>query len=101
VSFGEKLAALEAQHIITKRDVADLSVLINAGSAAAHQGWRPTDAQLATMFHILETFIARAFIIGDNANALRENVPEKQKRQKPFKSARPPHPGQPHPQTTS
>jgi len=40
-----------------------LEVLTEAGSAAAHRGWRPEIEELNTLMTILEQFLYRSFLI--------------------------------------
>jgi len=39
-----------------------LSILVDAGSASAHRGWRPSFEALGTMMDILEHFLFRTFV---------------------------------------
>jgi hypothetical protein len=56
-----------------------LEVLIEAGSAAAHRGWRPSTSELTTMMSILEQFLFRSFLLSGPAKALKRAVPAKKK----------------------
>jgi hypothetical protein len=56
----------------------NLEILVNAGSAAAHRGWRPT----LTVMSILETFIYLKFVLENQAKQLKAAIPECQKRPK-------------------
>jgi hypothetical protein len=57
-----------------------LSILTDAGSAAAHRGWRPKPHELDTMILIVESFLHRTFVIGDAAKQLKASIPAKPKR---------------------
>ena len=80
ISFAEKLEALQTQGKISTDEKDVLSILTDAGSAAAHRGWRPKPQELDTMILIVENFLHRTFIIGDAAKRLKESVPVKPKR---------------------
>ncbi|AWH46724.1 DUF4145 domain-containing protein [Stenotrophomonas sp. ZAC14A_NAIMI4_1] len=47
-----RLGKIEAEH---------MQVAVNAGNAAAHRGWSPTDEDLAVLLHVLEQFLRRSF----------------------------------------
>lgn len=80
ITFEEKLKELQCLGKIGQSEHDDLKILTDAGSAAAHRGWRPTAAQIATMLEIVESFTHRTFIIGDAGKTLRANIPQKPKR---------------------
>lgn len=81
-SFAEKLQELVDQGKISKDEQATLTILTDAGSAAAHRGWRPTVTELETMASIVEAFIHRTFVLGDDAKKLQAGIPPKPKRRK-------------------
>ena len=76
-SFAEKLKELEASGKIGKEESENLASLIDAGSAAAHRGWKPSLQELETMMDTLENFIYRNLILGDAVAELRSRVPQK------------------------
>jgi hypothetical protein len=84
-SFAKKLDELQKNGKIgaDERDVLD--ALTDAGSAAAHRGWNPTEQQLETMFDIVESFIHRSFFIRHAAQELKTRVPRRSTRSKPIK----------------
>ncbi len=77
-TFAEKLASLEAKGSIGGAEHASLSVLADAGGAAAHRGWRPTPDQLGTLVSTLEGFLYRTMILGDALKELKAAVPNRQ-----------------------
>jgi len=90
ITFDEKLEALISGGKISKDEQEALSVLTDAGSAAAHRGWRPKPRELETMIQIVENFLHRSFILGDAAKQLKATIPPKPKRKhkrKPKSSA--------------
>jgi len=74
--FAEKLSELEAKGIIGADEKSNLDILTDAGSAAAHRGWKPSQNELDTMMNIIEPFIHRNFILKPQAESLRNNVPK-------------------------
>jgi len=75
--FVRKVEELEEKGEITAKEKPVISVLIDAGSAAAHRGWRPKHSELSAMASILESFIHRAFIIDSVGADLKKKVPPK------------------------
>lgn len=82
LTFKEKLNDLGAHGKISIDEEGTLEVLVDAGSAAAHRGWRPKTQQLNTMVDVLESFLHRSFILGEGIARLKAAVPPKPKRSK-------------------
>jgi hypothetical protein len=80
LGFDKKLKALFDDGRIggTERDI--LATLIDAGSAAAHRGWQPTDVEIGTMMDVLEQFLHRTFFLREESERIRERVPPRPKR---------------------
>jgi hypothetical protein len=78
--FVKKLEELTQKGIIGGKEHEILDTLTDAGNAAAHRGWRPDTQELDTLMAVLETFIHRAFILGDATKDLRSRVPARPKR---------------------
>jgi len=79
-SFAEKLQALFELGKIGQDQRQTLEILTDAGSAAAHRGWRPSSDELETMMNVIETFLHNAFILGESVKKLKAVVPKKKKR---------------------
>lgn len=73
--FRAKLAELVKKEMISEKDRTHLQTLTNAGSAAAHRGWRPSHEDLEHMLDIMEIFLNRMFILSDSVEALRPKIP--------------------------
>ena len=58
-------------------DLLRRKIMVNAGSAAAHRGWRPTETELQAMQVILDGFLYRAFLQDGVAKTLKSTVPDK------------------------
>lgn len=80
--FGEKLDRLLNEGEIGDKDYHVLALLTDAGSAAAHRGWKPTATQLNTMVLILESFLYRVFILAQEAKTLAKRIPRRRRRAK-------------------
>lgn len=82
LSFKEKLEVLHERGHIGKSEMEHLSVITDAGGAAAHRGWKPSLRQLDTVMSIVEAFIHRAFIIDAEAKKLKAQIPKRKPRKK-------------------
>jgi len=75
--FAGKLDELVKMGKIGGDERETLNVLVDAGSAAAHRGWRPRPGELNTMMGAVEAFLYRAFVLGDGIRKLKAAVPSK------------------------
>lgn len=75
--FADKLSELETTGRIGTNEKGVLVVLVDAGSAATHRGWKPTPDELNTMMATLESFIHRNLVLGHEVQKLKANVPPK------------------------
>lgn len=82
ISFEEKLKQLKDDGWVgaTEHDILD--VITNAGNAAAHRGWSPSKKDVRKLLTAMEAFLHRAFIVGQDALAIKANIPPKPKRKK-------------------
>jgi hypothetical protein len=78
--FDEKLSSLKTEGYVGVTEIEILSALTDAGSAAAHRGWKPSSRELDTMMSISEGFLQRTMLIRDEALTLKAAVPSKPKR---------------------
>ena len=77
LSFKKKLNKLQSDGQIGPEEHAALSVLVDAGSAAAHRGWRPAPTELLTMVSILEAFLLRTIILPAEAKGMQQSIPKR------------------------
>ena len=82
IGFNEKLDRLRAGGKISVDEEKILQVLVVAGSAAVHRGWRPRADALSTMVDAVESFLHRSFVLGDEIKKLKASVPDRPKRDK-------------------
>uniref|UniRef100_UPI0035CC8624 DUF4145 domain-containing protein n=1 Tax=uncultured Sphingomonas sp. TaxID=158754 RepID=UPI0035CC8624 len=95
LTFARKLDELVQAGHIAALDRSRLEALVDAGSASAHRGWRPSAEDVETMTDALEHFIHSAFVAPEEKKALdakvaalKGNVPKRPKaKQKPKNSA--------------
>lgn len=80
LSFADKLNALLDRGRISEDEREVLEILVDAGSAAAHRGWRPTAEELETLTTLIENFLHRTFFILEEARKLKTAIPTRPKR---------------------
>jgi hypothetical protein len=80
LSFAMKLNGMKTGGHIGSGEEEILKALTDAGSAAAHRGWKPKVSELATMMDIIESFIYRSLVLGHAAKALGSSVPSRPSR---------------------
>lgn len=80
-SFQEKLKELLGQGFIGETEHRILTVLTDAGSAAAHRAWSPNGEQTTHLLDVLENFIHRVLVNGQKALEMRDGIPQPQRRQ--------------------
>nr|WP_094461895.1 DUF4145 domain-containing protein [Pannonibacter phragmitetus] len=79
-TFQEKLAELQSGGWIGSTEHDILSVIADAGNAAAHRGWMPEPKEISELLYAIEVFLQRAFLVEKKALKVRERIPEKPKR---------------------
>lgn len=82
ITFAEKLSELVRMGFVGQTESDHLGTVVEAGSAAAHRGWKPSQNDIGTALDILEGFIFRTYILRDGADKLKAALPPKQKRKK-------------------
>ena len=83
--FGEKLDQLLDKGIISDDEKKILGKLTDAGSAAAHRGWKPEPKELATLIDGVETFLHRALVLEKDVHAMEDVMPPKPRRKRKSK----------------
>lgn len=84
-TLGQKLNALHETGHISLRERDDLDAIIQAGNAAAHRGWKPTENDIEVVALVLHSFLDRSFTNPHRIESLRKRTPErpKHKQKKP------------------
>lgn len=62
LTFENKLTELVTRKLIGSLDRDRMQIVVDAGSASAHRGWRPTPTDIKTMMDVLEHFIQTTFV---------------------------------------
>jgi len=78
----DKLKSLKEHGFIGPSEHETLSVVAEAGNAAAHQAWSPDRGEFAHLLVVLEQFIHRNVVVGQKALSVKNNIPAKQTRPK-------------------
>jgi hypothetical protein len=74
-NFPEKLKELTAGNKISGEEKEILSILTDAGSAAAHRGWKPTQDDINSLMNALEHFLHRTFVLKHELRRVKKNIP--------------------------
>jgi hypothetical protein len=74
-TFGEKLKALEELGVIGAQNREFLSAAVDAGSAAAHRGFKPNEKDLGLVLDIVENLLQAVYVLEDAASELRKRIP--------------------------
>jgi hypothetical protein len=84
LTFEKKLDALITSGRIGVLDKDRIETMVDAGSASAHRGWRPSPSDLNTMMDVLEHFVQESFVaptrkqkLDDDAAKVNKTVPPK------------------------
>ncbi|MEE9433339.1 MAG: DUF4145 domain-containing protein [Sphingorhabdus sp.] len=75
IAFNEKLDALVSGGWIGESEKLILGVVTDAGGAAAHRGWKPSSSEVSQLLSVIELFLQKAFIVGQKALEIKENIP--------------------------
>lgn len=80
--FDEKLDCLKKDGLLGDKDHKIVGTLVDAGSAAAHRGWKPPLDRILTMVGILEAFLHKEFVLKAEFEELVSSVPPKTQKPK-------------------
>jgi len=78
-SFGKNLAAFAEQEYISDKQRVILDALLEAGHAAMHRAYRPSDEDLATCLDIAENVLQTVYVHPDKAAELKRGVLKRKK----------------------
>jgi hypothetical protein len=81
-SFEEKLSEMVKQDHLTRSQKQDLEVVIDAGSASSHRGYRPPRELIIPMLMMMEALIQNHYITGPMLATAKANIPPRPPRQK-------------------
>jgi hypothetical protein len=71
---------------IGKVDQSRLEILVDAGSASAHRGWRPPAKDLSVLMDVLEHFVHEAFVVPSRKKRLDADLAKMKAKVPPRKS---------------
>jgi len=74
-SFDTKLKALRDKGVISERKSEVLSAALDAGSAAAHRGYKPGHEEMEAVLDIVENVLQATHHLSRVAEDLRKKVP--------------------------
>ncbi len=77
LGFDKKIEKLRKDGFISGKDKKALETLVNAGSAAAHRGWTPSNETLHILVEILNGFIENHLIRPGRIDRIRAQIPSK------------------------
>lgn len=72
-----KVKALKERGFIGETEANILNTVVDAGSAAAHRAWNPTDEQLGQLLQSLEQFIHRTVVVGEKVLEVKALIPQR------------------------
>lgn len=80
--FEEKLQEMVAQGHLSANDQKNLAIVVDAGSATSHRGYKTSDrAHLQEMLTVMENVIRNHYITGPALLAMRKTIPPRPPRQ--------------------
>ena len=88
-TFASKLKNLVKEGHIGKVDKERLEVLVEAGGASAHRGWKPNAKELSLLMDILESFLYHAFVLPHRKTVLEAETKKMKAAIPPRKKKRP------------
>ncbi len=78
--LAAKVKALQDAGFIGETEASILQTVVDAGSAAAHRGWNPSDDDLAKLLQSLEHFIHRTVVTGKKVLDVKAAIPQRAKK---------------------
>jgi len=74
-TFDAKLKALRDKGVISERNLKVLSTALDAGSAAAHRGYKPDRVEIEAVLDIIENVLQATHHLSKVAEELRKKIP--------------------------
>lgn len=81
-SFEEKLSEMVSQGHLTNSQRESLEIVIDAGSASSHRGFRPPQQLIQAMLMTVEGIVQNHYITGPMLKTARAHIPPRPPRQK-------------------
>jgi len=89
LNLEEKVQELRKNGFIGETEAMTLGVVANAGNAAAHRAWSPSQEEFQTLLTTLEQFVHRTIVSGKSALSIAQKIPARPPRQKKPKTPSP------------
>lgn len=86
-SFEEGLRALKDAGLISETEKEILEVVVDAGSAAIHRGYRPPEGLIEPLLDAAERLINHVYISGPMLREAKKNIPPRPERVRPARRA--------------
>lgn len=77
LGLAAKVRALKERGFIGETEADILNTVVDAGSAAAHRAWNPTDEHLGQLLQSLEHFIHRTVVVGEKVLEVKALIPQR------------------------
>jgi hypothetical protein len=81
-SFEEKLSQMVSGGHLTEAQKENLEIVIDAGSASSHRGYRPARQLLQAMLMTMEGLVQNHYVTGPMLKTAKANIPPRPPRQK-------------------
>lgn len=76
-SFAKNLGIFEAKGFVSRIQREHLEAILEAGHAAMHRGYKPSQPDLITLVDIAESIVETVYLQGTTVESLRRRVPER------------------------
>lgn len=74
-SFREKLKEMVAKGHLAAEQASNIEIIIDAGSASAHRGFKPARELLEEMLNVMESLVRERYISGPMLQTAKVNIP--------------------------
>lgn len=81
-TFQEKLKKMVDEGHLTERQAKNIEVVIDAGSASTHRGFRPPRALIEEMVVVMENMVRDHYITGPMLQTARDRIPPRPPRER-------------------
>lgn len=79
-SMEQKVKDVFVKGYVSETERDQLRIVIEAGNAAAHRGWRPDKSAFESLLHVAEKFIQQVILRDLEIERIGEKIPKKQKK---------------------
>ena len=79
--FGQKLKAMVGKNHLTEKQAENISIVIDAGSASTHRGFKPPHDLVEEMVVVMENIVREHYITGPMLKTAKKMIPPRPPRQ--------------------